>query len=270
MITRNGGPRVRLFGLELDAVDMDGAVERIYGWVRDGDGVGRFVVTPNVDHTVLYQRDARLRAAYANAAMVLADGMPVVAASRLFGRPLPCRVAGSDLVPALFDAAGERGGLRVFLLGAAAGVAARAAVRIAARWPAVNVADSYSPPLGFEHDAGENETILARIAAVRPDLLVVGLGAPKQEHWVNLHRRRIAAPVTLCAGATIDFLAGQKRRAPRWMRASGLEWLHRAAGEPRRLLARYARDAWVFPRLVWREWVESRCTDQGAGTARDG
>jgi N-acetylglucosaminyldiphosphoundecaprenol N-acetyl-beta-D-mannosaminyltransferase len=88
----------------------------------------------------------------------------------------------------------------------------------------------------------------------RPDILVVGLGAPKQELWLHQHRQRIAAPVALAVGATIDFLAGEKARAPVWMRRVGLEWLHRLGSEPRRLCKRYARDAWLFPQLVWNEW----------------
>ncbi len=194
-----------------------------------------------------------LRAAYADAAMVLADGMPLVWTSRLLGHPLPERVTGSDLVPALFTAVPSDRSLRVYLLGAAAGVAERAAANIARRWPAVEVVGTYSPPLGFEHDTVENAAILDRIAAARPDVLVVGLGAPKQELWVHEHRDRIAAPVALCVGATIDFLAGQVARAPAWMQTSGLEWLHRLASQPRRLARRYARDAWIFPQLVLRD-----------------
>ncbi len=247
-------PRVGLFGFEIDPLSMREAVDEVYAWVDRGGLRCRFVVTPNVDHSVLYQEHAGLRRAYANASLVLADGMPVVAAARLLGRGLKERVAGSDLAPALFEAADVRGGLRVFLLGAAPGVADRAAANIARRWPAVDVVGTYSPPLGFEHDWAENEAILERIVAARPDVLLVGLGAPKQELWVDAHRQRIEAPVALCVGATIDFLAGEKRRAPRWMRRVGLEWLHRMASEPRRLLTRYLRDAWHFPRLVWREW----------------
>jgi N-acetylglucosaminyldiphosphoundecaprenol N-acetyl-beta-D-mannosaminyltransferase len=173
----------------------------------------------------------------------------------LLGRALPERVAGSDLAPALFEAAADHGGLRVYLLGAAPGVAVRAAARIAERWPAVTVVGTHSPPLGFEYDPAENDRILKRIADSRADLVLVGFGAPKQELWVDAHREQIAARVVLCAGATIDFLAGEKRRAPRWMRIVGLEWLHRVASEPRRLLGRYLRDAVVFPRLVAREWL---------------
>ena len=250
--------RVPLFGFQLDAIDLDEAVRQIYQWVATRTRQCRFVVTPNVDHAVLFQDNAALRSAYANASLVLADGMPVVAAARILGHALPGRVAGSDLAPALFEGAEQRGGLRLFLLGAAPGVAERAAENIHRRWPNVEVVGTYSPPLGFEKNQHENEIILGAIAAVRPDVLIVGFGAPKQELWVNAHREQIEAAVTLCAGATIDFLAGDKKRAPLWMQRGGLEWLHRVASEPRRLFKRYARDAWIFPRLVWHEWQASR------------
>jgi N-acetylglucosaminyldiphosphoundecaprenol N-acetyl-beta-D-mannosaminyltransferase len=215
------------------------------------------VVTPNVDHVVLLQHHAGLQAAYAQAGMILADGAAVICASRLLGKPLPGRVAGSDLVPALFDAAAEDQPTRAYLLGAAPGVAERAAANIHRRWPGVKVVGTYSPPLGFEKDHAENLRILARIADVKPDLLVVGLGAPKQELWVHQHHKQIRARVALCVGGTIDFLAGEKSRAPVWMRDLGLEWLHRVLSEPRRLAARYARDAWIFPQIVAREWWQA-------------
>jgi N-acetylglucosaminyldiphosphoundecaprenol N-acetyl-beta-D-mannosaminyltransferase len=247
--------RVFLFGALIDPLRMREAVRRLRGWLEAKDaGVCQYVVTPNVDHVVLLQHHALLRDAYLDAGLVLADGWPVVAASRLLRRPLPERVPGSDLVPALFDAMTSEKPLRVFLLGAGSGVAERAAVNIHCRWPAVTVVGTYSPPLGFEKDKAENERILARIAEAKPELLVVGLGAPKQELWVHAHQERIEARVALCVGATIDFLAGEKPRAPLWMQRAGLEWLHRVASEPRRLGKRYAHDAWVFPQLVWREW----------------
>jgi N-acetylglucosaminyldiphosphoundecaprenol N-acetyl-beta-D-mannosaminyltransferase len=210
-------------------------------------------VTPNVDHAVLFQTNDRLRSAYASAALVLADGAPVVLASRILGRELPERVAGSDLVPALFARANAEFPLKVFLLGAAPGVADRAAAAIERRWPCITVVGTLSPPLGFERDADENERILATVAAAAPDVVLVGLGAPKQELWVHAYADRLQAKVALCIGATIDFLAGEKRRAPLWMRRVGLEWLHRLSTEPRRLAMRYLRDAWIFPQLVWRD-----------------
>ncbi len=243
---------VELFGMRIARLTMRDTIDRVLQWcTKPRTCACRYIVTPNVDHAVMFQHRADLRAAYADAALVLADGLPLVVASRLFRRSLPERVAGSDLVPKLL-ASGEP--LRVFLLGAAPGVADVAAERIRSQWPAADVVGTLSPPLGFEHDPAENERILAAVAATQPDLLVVGFGAPKQELWVHQNRERLEAKVAVCAGATIDFLAGNRRRSPVWMRRVGLEWLHRVASEPRRLAGRYARDAWEFPQLVWREW----------------
>jgi N-acetylglucosaminyldiphosphoundecaprenol N-acetyl-beta-D-mannosaminyltransferase len=257
--------RVELFGVEIDPLRMDQAVAQIMAWVADSAGRCHFVVTPNVDHVVLLQHHAGLKAAYAEAGMVLVDGAPVLWSSRLLRCGLPERVAGSDLVPALFDAASADQRLRTYLLGAAPGVADRAAENIRRRWPAVEIVGTYSPPLGFEQDETENAGILDRIAAANPDVLVVGLGAPKQEMWVHEHRDALHAKVALCVGATIDFLAGERSRAPIWMREAGLEWLYRVASEPRRLAARYAKDAWVFPRIVAREWWHRRSKPRPAG-----
>jgi N-acetylglucosaminyldiphosphoundecaprenol N-acetyl-beta-D-mannosaminyltransferase len=250
--------RLRLAGVSIDSLTMNQAIERLLTWIQAPTAKSRYVVTPNVDHAVLFHGNAGLRAAYADAAMVLADGMPLVWISRLLRRPLPQRVTGSDLVPALLGAATRETPLRVYLLGAAPGVGQRAAVNIAKRWPAVEVVGIYSPPLGFENNPAENAAILDRITAARPDVLIVGLGAPKQELWVHAHRDQITASVTLCVGATIDFLAGQINRAPKWMQRSGLEWVHRLYTQPRRLAKRYARDAWIFPQLVLRDLFLAR------------
>jgi N-acetylglucosaminyldiphosphoundecaprenol N-acetyl-beta-D-mannosaminyltransferase len=171
-------------------------------------------------------------------------------------------VPGSELVPKLFDACDRSyahncndgsSKLRVFLLGAATGVAAKAAENMKARWPNVETVGVYSPPMGFEKDEAESNYILGRIVLCRPDVVIVGLGAPKQELWVHKYRDQIQANAALCVGATIDFLAGEKKRAPVWMQRTGIEWLHRMCSEPKRLVKRYAKDAWVFPQLVLRQ-----------------
>lgn len=255
--------RVELMGVQLDPLTMAQAVATVLEWSatpRTATGC-RFVVTPNVDHIVLLQHHAGLQAAYEDADLILADGAPVVWASKLLGRSLPDRIPGSDLTPAIFAAAPADRVLKTYLLGAMPGVAEVAARNVMATWPQVQVTGCYSPPLGFEKSAAENEKILAQIAAAEPDLLIVGVGAPKQELWVHAHRERIAAKAALCVGATIDFLAGEKARAPKWMRRVGIEWMHRLTTEPRRLAGRYARDAWIFPQLVVRSMLGSnqRC-----------
>lgn len=246
--------KVRLFGIDIDAIDMRAAVDQLLLWMENPLPRCRYVVTPNVDHAVIFQENEGLREAYREASLVLADGAPVVWVSKLLNRPLPGRVTGSDLVPALFTASVARKPLRVFLLGAAPGVAERAARAIESRWGTVSIVGTYSPPIGFERDETENDKIVSLVNESRPDCLILGLGAPKQELWIHKTKGRLKAPVALCVGATIDFLAGEKPRAPRWMRTVGAEWVFRVASEPNRLFKRYARDAWIFPQLVFRQW----------------
>jgi N-acetylglucosaminyldiphosphoundecaprenol N-acetyl-beta-D-mannosaminyltransferase len=250
--------RVPLFGIQVDSVGLEEAAGRVFRLAKGKRRPCDFVVTPNVDHVLILQEHEGLRRAYADAALVIADGWPVVVAAHLLGRPLPERVPGSDIVPAVFSLTQKKDPLTVFLLGAAPGVAERAARLIQDRWHGVRVVGAYGPPFGFEKDDAENEAILARIEAASPELLLVGLGAPKQETWVHRHRARIAASAVLCIGATIDFLAGEKPRAPPWMRRVGLEWFHRMASEPKRLVPRYAKNAAYFPSIVFKQWKADR------------
>jgi N-acetylglucosaminyldiphosphoundecaprenol N-acetyl-beta-D-mannosaminyltransferase len=250
----------RLFGIEIDAIRMAEAVGRLREWIEDDSPKPecRYVVTPNVDHAVQLQENADLVSAYKRAHLILADGHPIVWASRLLRKPLPERVAGSELVPALFDSFDRdhpSGKLRVFLLGAMPGVGAVAAENMKKQWPNVETVGVYSPPFGFEKDTKENNFLLGRIALARPDVVIVGLGAPKQEIWVNEHFEMMNAKVALCVGATIDFLAGEQKRAPVWMQRSGVEWLHRMCSQPKRLVKRYAKDAWIFPQLVVKQML---------------
>ncbi len=256
--------RVSLFGIEIDPLAKLDAAQRLLAWSTATDSRCRVVVTPNTDHVVQLRAGGPLRLAYAGADLIVADGMPVILASRLLGRPLPERVTGADLVPALFDLATPESPLRAFLFGAGPGVAERAAANVERRWPNVKVVGTACPPVGFEKNLVEDARQVAAINAARPDVLVIGLGAPKQELWAHSHRHDLDVRVALCVGATIDFLAGEKPRAPVWMQRSGLEWLHRLASEPKRLFRRYATDAVVFPRMVWSEWRRLRSVRRSA------
>ena len=214
-------PRIRVFDIEIDAVGMQAAIDVILGWLRGDSTECRFVVTPNVNHVVLLQSHTALQRVYRAADLILADGFPLILASRLLKRPLPERVAGSELVPKLFESAAESDKRTVFLLGAAEGVGERAAAVIRSTYPGVEVTGVYSPPLGFESDAEQNQDIIDRINDKQPDILIIGLGAPKQELWIFEHRNQIQAKIALCVGATIDFIAGEKSQAPIWMPADG-------------------------------------------------
>lgn len=253
--------RVSMFGIDIDVLDMNATVERIFDWTTSEERNCKYVVTPNVDHVVMLQKNRELRQAYNDASLVVADGFPLIMASKWLGTPLPERVAGSELVPLLFDRLQERETpTRIYLLGAMPGVAVKAARAIDWHWPNIKVVGTYSPPFGFQNDEDECESILQKIRDSQPEIVVFGVGAPKQEIWTQRFHKQIDAKVLLCVGATIDFLAGEKAQAPVWMRRSGLEWLHRCASEPKRLLKRYMTDARVFPQIFLQELWQQRAS----------
>ena len=243
-----------MFGIDIHQVTMDDAIAWALSRMDRPTGRCELVFTPNVDHIVQLSQNVAFREAYAAASLVVADGWPVVTASRWLKKALPCRVAGSDFVPQLIAAGSARAAPRLFLLGGMPSVAESAAARIQQRWPGVNVVDVDSPPLGFETCEAENQRILSKVNSAAPDLLVVGLGAPKQELWLAQHRDQLNAKVAVAAGGTIDFLAGRQIRAPRWIQQMRLEWLHRMLTNPRRLAGRYLKDAVIFPQLVVDEY----------------
>lgn len=239
----SGAVKVDIAGIRIDNVSMSEAVEAIERMT--GRNASGYVVTPNVDHVVRYRRDAGLRAAYAGAALVVADGMPLIWSSRFLGTPLKERVAGSDLLFGSCELA-ERKGYRLFFLGGRAGAASGAADKIREMYPGIRIIGHYSPPFGFEKDRDENERIIRMIRDVGPDLLFVGLGSPKQEKWILEHGHACGVPATIAIGGSFEFASGLVRRAPRWMQRAGLEWLWRLAMEPGRLWRRYLRNDPVF------------------------
>ena len=251
--------RIHLFGVEIDPLTMGETVDLIAEWLSQPDKTCKFVVTPNVDHIVKVQTDIGLQVAYKQAALIVTDGKPVVWAANLLGVNIPGTVPGSDLVPAIFDHAQRtKTAVKVFLLGAMPGVADRAKANIHDKWPLVDVVGTLSPDFGFDKSIVDSKAICEIINNSGAQLLVLGLGAPKQELWIKQYAPEISVKVALCVGATIDFLAGEKARAPMWMRKVGLEWLHRMLSEPKRLAKRYLIDAIVFPKLVMGEWFTRR------------
>jgi N-acetylglucosaminyldiphosphoundecaprenol N-acetyl-beta-D-mannosaminyltransferase len=247
--------RVALLGLTFDDLDPTGAVEAI-GTALAARSRG-YVVTPNVDHVVRFHRDAAFRAAYGGAAFCVADGMPIVWASRLLRRPLRARVTGADLLPALCEMAASRGH-SIFILGGGEGVAQAAAGALSRRFPRLRVAGTHTPPAAFGDDAGAVAAALEAVAGAAPDLLFVGLGSPKQELWVHAHWAQLAATVAVCCGAALDYAAGTQARAPRWAQQAGVEWLWRLMHEPGRLWRRYLVDDAAFLGIFLREWWRLR------------
>jgi len=245
---------VNLLGVRIDNVSRAEAMERISDLVRARRPA--LVVTPNVDHLVNLQADPEFREIYSRAALVLTDGVPLLWAARFLGTPIREKISGSFIFDGLCQLAAERQ-FRVFFLGGRAGAAARAAEIMCRRYPALQVG-VYCPPFGFERDPVESARIDEALVRARPDILFVGLGAPKQEKWASRNSERLGIPVTIGVGITFEYTAGIVRRAPMWMQRLGLEWSYRLAMEPARLWRRYLLKDPKFFWYVLRQRFRSR------------
>jgi len=226
-------------------------VETIIRWIDDRDPP-RYVVTPNVDHIMKLQVDKEFRDVYQQADLILPDGMPLIWASKILGSPLIEKVSGSDLFVKLCERASE-GGFRLFFLGGNPGDAKKAKEVLMRKYPLLKIVGVYCPPFGFERDECENSNIEQIIRKAEPDILFVGLGAPKQEKWIHAHYRAIGVPVSIGIGISFSYVAGAIRRAPLWMQKIGLEWFWRLLMEPKRLWKRYLVDDIKFFNLVLKQ-----------------
>jgi N-acetylglucosaminyldiphosphoundecaprenol N-acetyl-beta-D-mannosaminyltransferase len=223
-----GLPFHRLDRMALIRVFLEGVRERNGGWI----------VTPNLDILRQFTRSSESRDLIMDASHRIADGQPIVWASRLVGNPVPERIPGSDLVLSLPEAAAQAG-LSVFLLGGNPGVAAAAAARLEADCPGLPQVGAYCPPFGFEDDLAEMERIKEAVQDAKPDLVLIGLGFPRQERLIRLLRPEMPETWFVGVGISLSFLAGDQPRAPAALQRLGLEWMHRLAHEPRRLFRRY-------------------------------
>jgi N-acetylglucosaminyldiphosphoundecaprenol N-acetyl-beta-D-mannosaminyltransferase len=240
-----GFPRVDVLGVPVSAITMTQAIQAIHTWIDQREC--HYVCVTGVHGVMESARDESLRLIHERAGLVTPDGMPLVWLSRHAGYSQVERVYGPDLMLAACEAS-TRHGWRHFFYGGGPGIADHMAVRLQARFPGLQVVGVYSPPFQ-PMTAAEDEALVQRINATRPDIVWVGLGTPKQERWMAAHVGRLSAPVLVGVGAAFDFHAGVKRQAPRWMQRSGLEWSFRLATEPRRLARRYLVNN---PQFVWR------------------
>lgn len=259
-----------IMGLPFDAIDEETLVRLVVE--RASAGEGGWVVTPNLDIVRKFRSSRESRDLILAATHRVADGQPIIWASRLAGMPLPGRVAGSDLAQSLPRAAAQAG-LSVFLLGGNPGVAAAAARRLRSRFPGLLQVQSHCPPFGFGDDSGELERIKAMLLRTRPALVLVGLGFPKQEKLISTLRAELPGTWFVGVGIALSFLAGEQTRAPVALQRLGLEWLHRLVREPRRLFTRYIlRDLPFAPMLlgwalVWRLFRPARNAAGAQGTS---
>ncbi len=228
---------------------MPTAIEGLRRLIESG-GRHQAIVLP-APSVMFARRDPRFLEVCNAASVVLPDGVPLLWASRLLGAPITGRVAGPDLMWELSRLA-EAKGYACFFLGSTPAVLARLQAVLLQRFPRLRVAGSFAPPMVRRMPAAVNDEIVRRVNAVRPDILWVAMGAPRQELWIHSQLGRLDARLAIGVGGAFDMCSGLSRRAPRWMQKAGLEWFHRFALEPRRLFNRYfVVSAPFLPLVLW-------------------
>ncbi len=234
--TKQELPAIALMGLRLHRVTEAQAIAHILAELAAERG--GWVVTPNLDHLRRFTQDVQVRQLYATANLSLADGMPLIWASRIRGTPLPGRVPGSGLIWSL-SAAAAHAGRSLYFLGGEPGSAEAAAAVLRNRYPNVRITGTDCPPMGFEQSESAMQSLIDRVVSADPDIVYVALGSPKQEWLIGQIHHHLPRAWWLGVGISFSFVAGHVRRAPVWMQRTGLEWLHRLWQEPRRLARRY-------------------------------
>lgn len=248
-------PKREILGVPVDALTMQEVLDRVDKTIVGGGRLRIGVV--NAAKLVQMRRDPTLRADVVSCDLVLADGVPVVWASRLLGRPLPERVAGIDLMSGMLRR-GDENGYRVYCLGASEDVLAAAVARITADYPHVRL-------VGRHHGyftSQEESDIVAAMADAKPDILLVGMSSPKKERFLARWSDQLVVPVCHGVGGSFDVLAGKVRRAPRVWQRLGLEWLYRVCQEPRRLWRRYLVTNTLFCGLVIDHFFRQRLSSR--------
>lgn len=231
--------RMKFMNTEIDNLTMQETLQAINQLIQENKSA--YVVTPNVDHIVQLETNRELQEVYKNASLILTDGKPLLWIANWYGTPIKEKISGSDLFPLLCNMAAAKG-YKMFFLGAAEGVAKKAAENLAVKYKGLQVVGTYSPPFGFENNQNEMDKIKNMIKSSKPDILIVGLGCPKQEKFMYNHCKELGVPISLGLGASFDFEAGNIKRAPRWMANHGLEWLFRITQDPKRMAKRYLVD----------------------------
>jgi N-acetylglucosaminyldiphosphoundecaprenol N-acetyl-beta-D-mannosaminyltransferase len=228
-------PRFDVLGVEVSALDMDGALAEITGWIERREP--HYICVTGVHGVMEAQRDSELMRIHNASGMTTPDGMPLVWAGRWAGMRQVTRVYGPDLMLAVCALAQARGWTS-YLYGGRDGVPDLLARRLVHRFPGLRIVGTCSPPFGPVSDE-QDAAMVAEINRTAPDIIWVGLSTPKQERWMAANMGRVGSPVMLGVGAAFDIHAGLLPQAPGWLGRAGLEWLFRLAVEPRRLWRRY-------------------------------
>lgn len=247
-----------VLNVRVDSIQIPDAIDRIEWWIRSRDRC-RYVAVTGMHGVTEAQSDPSLKRILNSADLVVPDGMPLVWIGRMRGYPLRRRVYGPELMLSFCEATSSKG-YRHFFYGGSPETCERLTQSLRRRFPAIQIAGSYSPPYR-PLSAMESAEVAQMINRAAPDVVWVGLSTPKQERWMNEHRSDLRAPVLIGVGAAFDINSGAKKQAPEWMREHGFEWFFRLLQEPRRLWRRYLVCGSQFLWMVAMEFLGVRQPD---------
>ncbi|MBM3437266.1 MAG: WecB/TagA/CpsF family glycosyltransferase [Bacteroidetes bacterium] len=237
--------RIPILNIQVDNISKKELLEKFTSGV---------LITPNVDHLMKLQKDREFYEIYQRAEYITVDSQIVKLALKFLGKPVQEIITGSDFFPSFYNYHKDNHVIKVFLLGAGPGIADKAMYIINQKVGREIVVGAYSPSFGFENNEQECEAIVSLITASPANVLVVGVGAPKQEKWIYKFKDSLPnIDIFLAIGATIDFEAGNVKRAPKFMQRLAIEWLYRLIKEPKRLWRRYIIEDFPFFFLVLRQ-----------------
>lgn len=239
--------KLKFLNTYVNNITMDEALSNIEKMIHSDKK--SYIVAINVDVVMKMEEDLYLKKIVDEADMTLVDGKPLIWISKIHKIPIKEKISGSDLVPKLCKLSSDKK-YSIFIIGGKEGIADQAKNKLENDLPGINIVGTYSPPFGFEKYDKEVDKINKMIKKVKPDLLIVCFGCPKQEKWIYENIDKYDAKVSVCAGATVDFLAGNVKRAPKWMSNCGLEWFYRFLQEPKRLFKRYFVDDVKIIKLI--------------------
>ncbi|MED3820742.1 WecB/TagA/CpsF family glycosyltransferase [Priestia aryabhattai] len=250
---------ISLFGVRFNNISLNQTINEIKGIVEKNkvEQTCSYAVTPNVDHVVNIHKDKKFAEAYTKAHLTLVDGAPIFLLSKVFRKPLVEKVSGSDLTPEILKLA-QTNNYRVFIFGSMPGVAELAIQKIKSENNYNFPISSYSPEFGFEKSEEDLQKCINLINDFRPDILLVSLGSPKGEMFIFNNLDKISAPFSIQIGASIDFIAGNIKRAPAWMQKLSLEWFYRFLKEPKRMFKRYFLNDSYFLVVVIKELLKRK------------
>jgi N-acetylglucosaminyldiphosphoundecaprenol N-acetyl-beta-D-mannosaminyltransferase len=238
--------RINLCGIQIDKYSFNEVVEKITNHAIS-KGKPEYVVTPNAQHIITLQKDTHFRKIYRDALLVVPDGVSLLWSAQFLKTPLNGRVNGTDLFEQLCAVADKKG-LKIFFLGGRPGAVEAVEETLLKRHPNLKIVGTHCPPYGFESQPQELALIKSKIKAAAPDILFVGLGAPKQENWIYANYQDIKVPISVGIGVSFELVANMVQRAPIWMQKWGLEWFFRLLVEPKRLWKRYIVGN---PQFIW-------------------